>query len=263
MEIILREAIDRLGGAGDVVKVKDGYARNFLLPQKKAYRATPGNLKVMEQEKTRMVRREAALRGEAQKLRELLSGVEIDIERRVGEHGVLYGSVTSADIAESIGTKGFTIDKRKILLDEHIKEIGEFRIPIRLFTEVTAEVTLRVVPEGDAAPVTGATSVAEDDATSVAEDDATSVAEDDATSVAEEEATSVAEEEATSVAEEEATSVAEEEATSVAEEEATSVAEDDATSVAEEEATSVAEDDADSPTETAAEDPEADEGASG
>ena len=223
MEIILREAIDRLGGAGDVVKVKDGYARNFLLPQKKAYRATPGNLKVMEQEKTRMVRREAALRGEAQKLRELLSGVEIDIERRVGEHGVLYGSVTSADIAESIGTKGFTIDKRKILLDEHIKEIGEFRIPIRLFTEVTAEVTLRVVPEGDAAPVTGATSVAEDDATSVAE----------------------------------------EEATSVAEEEATSVAEDDATSVAEEEATSVAEDDADSPTETAAEDPEADEGASG
>ncbi len=175
MEIILREAIDRLGGAGDVVKVKDGYARNFLLPQKKAYLATPGNLKVMGQEKTRMLRREAAQRSEAEKLRELLSAVEIDIERRVGEHGVLYGSVTSADIAELIGSKGFTIDKRKILLDEHIKEIGEFRIPIRLFTEVTAEVTLRVVPEGDAAPVTGATSVAEEGATSVAEEEATSV----------------------------------------------------------------------------------------
>ncbi len=183
MEIILREAIDRLGGAGDVVKVKDGYARNFLLPQKKAYLATPGNLKVIEQERTRMFRREAAQRSEAEKLRELLSAVEIDIERRVGEHGVLYGSVTSADIAESIGTKGFTIDKRKILLDEHIKEIGEFRIPIRLFTEVTAEVTLRVVPEGDAAPVTGATSVAEEEATSVAEEEATSVAEEEATSV--------------------------------------------------------------------------------
>ncbi len=188
MEIILREAVDRLGSAGDVVKVKDGYARNFLLPQKKAYLATPGNLKVMEQENTRILRREAAERGEAEKLRELLSTVEIDIERRVGEQGVLYGSVTSADIAESIGTKGFTIDKRKILLDEHIKEIGEFRIPIRLFTEVIAEVTLRVVPEGGAAPVTGATSVAEEEATSVAEEEATSVAEDDADSPTEAEA---------------------------------------------------------------------------
>jgi large subunit ribosomal protein L9 len=148
MEIILREAIETLGHAGDVVKVRDGYARNYLLPRKKAYLATPGNLRVMEQEKAKLIRREAELRGEAEKLREMLSAVEIRIERRVGEQGVLYGSVTTADIAEALDAKGYTIDKRKILIDEHIKEIGEFSVPIRLFTEVQAEIKLRVEVEG-------------------------------------------------------------------------------------------------------------------
>ena len=150
MEIILREAIEKLGHAGEVVQVKDGYARNYLLPRKKAYLATPGNLKVMEQQKDRLVRREAEQRGEAEKLRDLMSAVEITIERRVGEKDVLFGSVTSSDIAEALEAKGFTVDKRKILIDEHIKQIGEFTIPIRLFTAVTAEVKLRVQAEGGA-----------------------------------------------------------------------------------------------------------------
>ena len=148
MEIILREAIERLGRAGDIVTVKNGYARNYLLPKKLAYLSTPGNLKVMEQQKARLVRHEAEQRKEAEKLRDMLNDIEISIERRVGEKAVLYGSVTSADIAEAIEEKGFTIDKRKILIDEHIKQIGEFNIPIRLFTEVIAEVKLRVEPEG-------------------------------------------------------------------------------------------------------------------
>jgi large subunit ribosomal protein L9 len=148
MEIILREAIEKLGHAGEIVEVKNGYARNYLLPRKLAYVATPGNIKVMEQGNAKLIRREAELRGEAEKLREMLGAVEIVIERRVGEQSVLYGSVTSADIAEALDGKGFTIDKRKILLNEHIKQIGEFSVPIRLFTEVVAEVKLHVRPEG-------------------------------------------------------------------------------------------------------------------
>ena len=148
MEIILREAIEKLGHAGDVVTVKDGYARNYLLPRKLAYLSTPGNVKVMEQEKAKLVRHEAQQRQEAEKLRDTLNGIEISVERRVGEKEVLYGSVTSADIAEAIEAKGFKIDKRKILIDDNIKQIGEFTIPIRLFAEVIAEVKLRVEPEG-------------------------------------------------------------------------------------------------------------------
>ena len=150
MEIILREAIERLGQAGEVVTVRDGYARNYLLPRKLAYLSTPGNVKVMEQQKAKLIRHEAQQREEAEKLRVMLNGIEISVERRVGEKEVLYGSVTSADIAEAIEQKGFTIDKRKILIDENIKQIGEFTIPIRLFTEVVAEVKLRVEPEGGA-----------------------------------------------------------------------------------------------------------------
>jgi large subunit ribosomal protein L9 len=151
MEIILRTPIEKLGHVGDIVKVRNGYARNYLLPRKLAYLATPGNVKVMEQGKSKLLRREAELRAEAEKLRDRLSAIEVVIERRVGEQKALYGSVTSSDIAENLEGQGFTIDKRKILLSDHIKQIGEFSIPIRLFTEVTAEVKLRVVPEGSSA----------------------------------------------------------------------------------------------------------------
>ena len=148
MEIILREAIDTLGQAGDVVRVKNGYARNYLLPRKKAYIATPGNLKVMAQEKARMIRREAAQREEAEKLRGMIEAVDIRVERLAGDEGVLYGSVTNADVAEALEAQGYTVDKRKIQLEEHIKRLGRYTIPIRLFTEVVAEITVHVEAEG-------------------------------------------------------------------------------------------------------------------
>jgi large subunit ribosomal protein L9 len=147
MEVILREAIDNLGHAGDCVHVRPGYARNYLLPRKLAYLATHANLKIMEQERANLLRREAKQRGEAEKLRDMIGGTEITVKRRVGEQEVLYGSVTTSDIAEELQKKGFTVDRRKIGLDDHIKQLGEFTIPIRLFTDVIAEVKLSVEPE--------------------------------------------------------------------------------------------------------------------
>ena len=147
MEIILREEIDHLGHPGDVVTVRAGYARNYLVPRKLAYVATPGNLKIMEQESNNRSRRDAKQKGEAEQLRDSMSSVEISVTRRVGEQEVLYGSVTTSDIAEELEKKGFTVDKRKINLDEHIKQLGEFLIPIRLFAGVIAEVKLQVKAE--------------------------------------------------------------------------------------------------------------------
>ena len=149
MEIILRETIDNLGHPGDVVTVRAGYARNYLMPRKLAYVATPGNLKIMEQARNNLLRRDAKQKAEAEELREIMSGVEISVTRRVGEHDALYGSVTTSDIAEELEKKGFTVDKRKINLDEHIKQLGDFLIPIRLFTGVVAEVKLSVVAESE------------------------------------------------------------------------------------------------------------------
>ncbi len=149
MEIILREAIANLGDPGDVVTVRAGYARNYLVPHKLAYPATPGNLKIMEQERRNMSRRDAKQKGEAETLRETMTGVEIAVTRRVGEQEVLYGSVTTSDIAEELEKKGFTVDKRKITLEEHIKQLGEYVVPIRLFAGVIAEVKLHVRAEAE------------------------------------------------------------------------------------------------------------------
>jgi large subunit ribosomal protein L9 len=150
MEIILRETIENLGRAGQVVKVADGYARNYLLPRKLAYVATAGNLKVIEAERNSLLRKEAKQKDDADKLRGLLDGVQIVIRRKVGEQDVLYGSVTNSDVADLLKTKGFDIEKRKIQMDDHIKSIGEFSIPIRLFKDVTAHVKLKVEPESEA-----------------------------------------------------------------------------------------------------------------
>ena len=147
MEIILRETIDTLGRAGQVVKVADGYARNYLLPRKLAYLATPGNLKVIEYERQSLLKKEARQKDESEKLKEMLDVVEVVIRRKVGEHDALYGSVTNSDVAEQLEAKGFQIEKRKIHMDDHIKTIGEFSIPIRLFKDVTAHVKLKVEPE--------------------------------------------------------------------------------------------------------------------
>jgi large subunit ribosomal protein L9 len=156
MQIVLRESIDNLGRAGEVVTVRSGYARNFLLPRKLAYPATPGNLKVIEQGRQKMLRREAQRRDEAEQLREQLGALELVFTRRVGERESLYGSVTSSDIAEELEKKGFTVDRRKIGLDDHIKKPGEFVVPIRLFPEVVAEVKLQVVAENPEGPSTPA-----------------------------------------------------------------------------------------------------------
>jgi large subunit ribosomal protein L9 len=147
MEVILRETIDTLGRAGQIVKVKAGYARNYLLPRKLAYLATPGNLKVIEFEKQSLIRKDAKQKGEADQLKALLDAVEITIRRKVGEQNTLYGSVTNSDVADELEKKGFQIEKRKIHMDDHIKQLGEFEIPIRLFKDVTAGVKLKVEAE--------------------------------------------------------------------------------------------------------------------
>ena len=147
MEIILRETIESLGRAGQIVKVADGYARNYLLPRKLAYPATPGNLKVIEFEKQSLLRKEAKQKDDAEKLKTLLDAVEIVVRRKVGEQNALYGSVTNADISDELEKKGFQIEKRKIHMDDHVKTLGEHVIPIRLFKDVTANVKLKVEPE--------------------------------------------------------------------------------------------------------------------
>jgi len=147
MEIILRETIENLGRAGQIVKVADGYARNYLLPRKLAYPATAGNMKVIEFEKQSLLRKEAKQKDDADKLKSMLEAVQIVIRRKVGEHNVLYGSVTNSDVADELEKKGFQLEKRKIHMDDHIKTIGEHLIPIRLFKDVTANVKLKVEPE--------------------------------------------------------------------------------------------------------------------
>ena len=147
MEIILRETIDTLGRAGQVVKVADGYARNYLLPRKLAYLVTPGNLKVIEFERQSLLKKEAKQKDDAEKLMEMLNKVELVTRRKVGEQDALYGSVTNSDVAELLEARGFQIEKRKIHMDDHIKTLGEFSVPIRLFKDVTAHIKLKVEPE--------------------------------------------------------------------------------------------------------------------
>src|SRR5262245_37046230 len=147
MEVILRETIDNLGRAGQVVKVADGYARNYLLPRKLAYPATAGNMKVIEFERQSLLRKEARQKEDSEKLQQMLDKVEITIRRKVGEQDTLYGSVTNSDVADELEKKGFQVEKRKIHMEDHIKSIGVFSIPIRLFKDVTAHITLKVEPE--------------------------------------------------------------------------------------------------------------------
>jgi large subunit ribosomal protein L9 len=147
MEVILREHVDNLGRRGEIVKVANGYARNFLLPRKLALLVTDGNKKQIERERARFEAREAEEKGMAGTLAERIAGAMVEIARRVGETEVLYGSVTSADIAEALHAKGFDLDRRKIQLHEPIKKLGEYTVPIRLHREVTADVKVRVVAE--------------------------------------------------------------------------------------------------------------------
>lgn len=147
MELILREDVPKLGRRGDVVEVKDGYGRNYLLPKKLAVLSSAGNRKMVEQIKASAVRREATEQSEAEQLAKMLAAVTVSIARKAGETGTLFGSVTSLDVAEALEKAGYQIDRRKILLEDPIKQLGEYSVPVRLHREVTASFTVQVVPE--------------------------------------------------------------------------------------------------------------------
>ena len=145
-EVILRQYVEHLGNRGEVVKVADGYARNFLLPRKLALRVTDENKKQIERERAKAEAQENEERASAQHLAEALGAADISIARRVGEHDTLYGSVTSGDIAEALNARQLSVDRRKIVLPEPLKTIGEHPVAIKLHRDVTATVTVKIVP---------------------------------------------------------------------------------------------------------------------
>jgi large subunit ribosomal protein L9 len=147
MEIILQEDVEKLGTRGQIVSVKDGYARNFLLPRKLAVAADASNMKRLEKMRAAFAKKEATERESAQKQAELLSAVALKLTRKAGDNDQLFGSVTSADIADALAAQGYTIDKRKIQLDDPIKLVGEYPITLKLFRDVTATVKLTIERE--------------------------------------------------------------------------------------------------------------------
>ncbi|MEO8621178.1 MAG: 50S ribosomal protein L9 [bacterium] len=147
MEIILRQAVENLGHPGDVVTVKNGYARNFLLPRGIAFEATPGNLKRIAAERSRLEAAENDRRGSASDLAKKLEEVQLTFSARVGEEGKLFGSVTSADIAEQLAAQGFNIEKRLIDLHDPIKALGVYRVPVKLHADVKPEIRVWVIKQ--------------------------------------------------------------------------------------------------------------------
>ena len=147
MEIILREHVENLGRRGDVVKVAAGYARNYLLPRKLALPVTDANKKQIERERKAGEVKDAQERTEADAYGQRLEALEIEIARRIGENNVMYGSVTSADVATALAAKGFTVDRRKIQLPDPIKAVGDVQVPVKVHRDVTAQVKVKVVPE--------------------------------------------------------------------------------------------------------------------
>ena len=144
MEVILKEDVNKLGHRGDVVKVADGYGRNYLLPGKLAMEATPANKAVIAQMKESAVRKSAKEKVQSEDLAKSLGDVELTFERKVGENDQLFGSVTSGDIAQQLEAKGYTIDRRKIALEEPLRQLGEFHVPVKLHREVTAHVKVTI-----------------------------------------------------------------------------------------------------------------------
>jgi large subunit ribosomal protein L9 len=149
MEVILREDIEKLGTRGQLVKVAAGYARNYLLPKRLAVAATDSNRKIVEQERQAHLRREAKLVADAGELAKMMGNVSVTIFQKAGENDQLFGSVTTKDIAEALEQQGYTIDRRKIVLEEPIKTLGEYKITLRLHREVPAEITVQVVREAE------------------------------------------------------------------------------------------------------------------
>ena len=147
MEVILKEDVPKLGHRGDVIKVAEGYGRNYLLPRKLAIEATQANKAVIEQMKQAAVRRSAVEKADSEALSKQLDGVSLTFQRKAGEKDHLFGSVTSSDIADALEQKGFNIDRRKIQLSEPLKNLGEFDVAIRLHRDVTSHVKVAVEKE--------------------------------------------------------------------------------------------------------------------
>ena len=147
-QVLLREDIDNLGARGEIVRVKAGYARNYLLPRKLAVEATPNNVKQIEGERAALVKREAKERSTAEAQAEQLGNLTLKFERKVGEAGVLYGSVTSMDVAHALKEQGYEIDRRRVVLREPIKRFGNYTVPVRLHRDVTLELPVSVLGEG-------------------------------------------------------------------------------------------------------------------
>jgi large subunit ribosomal protein L9 len=147
MQIILQEDVEKLGHRGDVVTVKPGYARNFLLPNKLAVEATPGNMKALERIRAALAKKTATELEAAQKQAELLGAVALKFTRKTGENDQMFGSVTSGDIAESLKKEGFEVDKRQIQLPEPLKTLGDFPVTIKVFRDVTAQIQVNISKE--------------------------------------------------------------------------------------------------------------------
>ena len=148
MEVILREHVDNLGRRGDVVKVATGYARNYLLPRKLALPVTQASQRQIERERANAEMRDAEEKAGAEAVAARMSALDISIARRVGENQTMYGSVTSADVAQALAARGFDVDKRKVTLADPIKSLGEHTIQVKIHRDVTAEIKVKVVPEG-------------------------------------------------------------------------------------------------------------------
>ena len=148
--VLLREDVDHLGARGEIVKVKAGFARNYLLPRKLAVEATPGNVRQIEAERAALLKREARERATAEAQSAQMKDLHLNFERKVGEHGLLYGSVTAMHIADALKEKGYEVDRRRVHLSEPIKETGEYTVSVRLHRDVTVEIPVTVTGEGGA-----------------------------------------------------------------------------------------------------------------
>jgi large subunit ribosomal protein L9 len=154
MEIILLKDIEKLGNRGDIIKVADGYGRNYLLPQKLAVEASAQSRKWVDQQRVRFLKEEAKEKADAEELGKLMEGATVAFKRKSGEHGTLFGSVTAIDVAEGLAVQGYKIDRRKIQLEDPLKVLGEYDVPVKLHREVTTTVKVKVESEATPTPPT-------------------------------------------------------------------------------------------------------------
>ena len=147
--VLLREDVDDLGARGEIVRVRAGYARNYLLPRNLAVEATAGNVKGIEQERAALLKKEAKERATAEAQSQQMSSLELEFKRKAGEQGALYGSVTSMDLAEALRERGYEIDRHRIHLREPLKRLGDYTVPVRLHREVTIDLKIKGAPEGE------------------------------------------------------------------------------------------------------------------